>query len=211
MFARIGVSVDQLEAARIERVSDRDARERFGIQSPASCDLSGIVFPYHSHITGYRVTARVRRDTPEVEDGRPKNKYVSAYGDRRHLYFPPDAWSRLQTLNTPIALVESEKATLAITAWGQRTDTDLLAVGMGGCWGWRGRIGKTEGIDGSRVDVTGALPDLAVCEGRVVYLLLDSNAATNGNVQAARTALAKELHEGPQNRPTYIKRRSCRS
>ena len=64
---------------------------------------------------------------------------------------------------------------------------------MGGCWGWRGRIGKTAGIDGSRVDVTGALPDLDVCDGRTVYLLLDSNVATNGEVQAARNALAKEL------------------
>jgi putative DNA primase/helicase len=193
MFAGIGVSVDLLEAAHIERVSDRDARERFGIQGPVSRDMSGLVFPYHSHIRGRRVTARLRRDNPEIENGRPKNKYVSSYGDGRHLYFPPDAWSKLQAQNTPIVLVESEKATLAVTAWAQRTGTDLLSVGMGGCWGWRGRIGKAEGIDGSRVDVTGPLSDLVVCEGRTVYLLLDSNAATNGKVQAARNALAREL------------------
>ena len=64
---------------------------------------------------------------------------------------------------------------------------------MGGCWGWCGRIGKTEAIDGSRVDVSGPLADLAVCDGRTVYLLLDSNVAKNGNVQAARYALAREL------------------
>jgi putative DNA primase/helicase len=193
MFAGIGVPVDLLEAAAIERVSDRDARERFGIQSPVSRDMTGVVFPYHSHVTGRRVSARVRRDKPEIEDGRPKNKYISAYGDGRHLYFPPEAWSKLQAQTTPIVLVESEKATLALTAWAQRTGTDLLAVGMGGCWGWRGRTGKATGIDGSRVDVTGPLPDLAVCDGRTVYLLLDSNVATNGKVQAARNALAKEL------------------
>ena len=193
MFTGIGVSADLLEAAHIERVSDRDARDRFGIKGPASRDMAGLVFPYYSPVTGRRVTARVRRDNPEIEDGRPKNKYVSAYGDRRHLYFPPDAWSKLQGQHTPIVLVESEKATLALTAWAQRTATDLCAVGMGGCWGWRGRIGKTAGIDGSLVDATGPLPDLDVCEGRTVYLLLDYNVAINGHVQAARNALAKEL------------------
>jgi putative DNA primase/helicase len=193
IFAGIGVSVDLLEAAHIQRVSDRDAREHFGIRGPASRDMSGLVFPYHSHITARRVTARVRRDNPEIEDGRPKNKYVSAYADRRHLYFPPGASSKLQAHGTPIVLVESEKATLAVTAWAQRTGTDVLAVGMGGCWGWRGRIGKAEGVDGSRVDETGPLSDLDVCDGRTVYLLLDSDVATNGKVQAARNALAKEL------------------
>ena len=34
MFGRIGVPLDLLEAARVERASDRDARERFGIAGP---------------------------------------------------------------------------------------------------------------------------------------------------------------------------------
>ena len=191
MFTGIGVSLDLLEAAHIERVSDKDARERFGIQGPASRDMAGLVFPYYSHVTGRRVTARVRRDNPEIEDGRPKNKYISAYVDRGHLYLPPDAWSKLQGQNTPIVLVESEKATLAITAWAERTGTELIAAGMGGCWGWRGRIGKAEANNGSRVDEVGPLPDLDVCEGRTVYLLLDSNVATNGKVRTARKALAE--------------------
>jgi hypothetical protein len=162
MFARIGVPLDLLEAAHVERVSDRDARERFGIVSPASKNMAGIVFPYFSYVTGQRVTARVRRDNPEIEDGRPKNKYASAYGDARHLYFPPGAAKNLRKPDTPIVLVEAEKSALALTAWASRVEMDLLPVAMGGCWGWRGRIGKTDGIDGSRVNVTGALPDLGV-------------------------------------------------
>ena len=193
MFARIGVPFDLAETAHVERVSDADARERFGIQGPVSKDMAGIVFPYYSHVTGRRVTARVRRDNPEIEDGRPKNKYVNAYGDARHLYFPPDAWEKLQTPSTAIVLVEAEKSSLALSAWDKRTGANLLAVGLGGCWGWRGRIGKADGIDGSRVDVTGALPDLAVCDGRTVYVCLDANAATNGMVRQARAALCKEL------------------
>lgn len=116
MFARIGVPPDLLEEAHIERVSDRDARERFGIQGPVSKNMAGIVFPYYSHVTGQRVTARVRRDNPEMEDGRPRNKYISAFGDGRHLYFPPDARSKLQESTTPIVLVEAEKSVLALTA-----------------------------------------------------------------------------------------------
>lgn len=195
VFEHIGVLPDLLEEAHIERVSDGDARERFGIVGSASKNMAGIVFPYYSHVTGHRVTARIRRDNPEIEDGKPKNKYVSAYGDGRHLYFPPDAQGKLKESTMPIVLVEAEKSVLALTAWAQRTGTDLLPVGLGGCWGWRGRIGKAEGIDGSRVDVTGPLPDLAVCDGRKVYVCLDANVATNSKVQAARAATVRELRK----------------
>ncbi len=193
MFARIGVPIDLLEEAHIERVSDFDARDRFGISGPASRNMAGIMFPHYSYLTGQRVTARVRRDNPEIEDGKPKDKYISAYGDGKHLYFPPDARVKLQEPGSPIILVEAEKSVLAVTAWARRTSTDVIPVGMGGCWGWRGRIGKDVGVNGERVDVTGPLPDLAVCDGRVVYLLLDSNVDSNSKVQAARNALAREL------------------
>ena len=63
------------------------------------------------------MTARVRRDNPEIEDGKIKDKYISAYGDGRHLYFPPDARDKLQEPGTPIVLVEAEKSALALTAW----------------------------------------------------------------------------------------------
>jgi uncharacterized protein (DUF927 family) len=193
MFAHIGVSPDLLEEAHIERVSDEGARERFGICGPASKDMAGIVFPYLSFVSGARVTARVRRDNPEIEGGKPKNKYISAYGDGRHLYFPPDVREQLNEPNTPIVLVEAEKSVLAVTAWARRTKTAVIPVGMGGCWGWRGRIGKAAGIHGGSVDVEGPLPDVAVCDGRTVYLMLDSNAASNSNVLRAQAALVREL------------------
>ncbi len=195
MFARIRVPLDLLEAAHVERVSDRDAREQFGIVSPASKNMAGIVFPFFSHVTGRRVTARVRRDNPEIEDGRPKNKYASAYGDARHLYFPPGAAENLRKPDTAIALVEAEKSALALTAWASRVGMDLLPVAMGGCWGWRGRIGKAESADGSRVDVLGPLPDLSVCDQRRVYVVMDANVAGNAKVRQAEKALAICLAE----------------
>ena len=195
MFERIGVSGDLLEEAHIERVSDRDARERFGIQGPSSRDMAGIVFPYHSHVNGRRVTCRVRRDHPEIENGKPKDKYISAYGDRKSFFFPPGAWDKLQSQTTSIVLVEAEKSSLALTAWSQRTGMDVLAVALGGCWGWRGRIGKADGIDGHRVDVTGPISDLDVCDGRTVYVMLDANVGASLKVKAARNALVQELQK----------------
>jgi len=193
MFASIGVPIDLPEEAHIERVSDEEARERFGITGPPSKNMAGIIFPYYSPFTGHRVTARARRDNPEFENDKPKDKYISAYGDGRHLYFPPDAQEKLQEPSTPIVLVEAEKSVLALTAWARRTGTAVIPVGMGGCWGWKGRIGKTVGINGDPVDVEGPLPDMAVCEGRTVFVMLDSNVATNSKVQAARNALVREL------------------
>jgi hypothetical protein len=195
MFARIGVPSDLLEAAQVERVSDRDARERFGIQGPPSRNMAGIVFPYLSHLSGNRVTSRVRRDNPEIEGGKPKNKYISAYGDGRHLYFPPNAAEKLGRPDMPIVLLEAEKSALALTAWVSREGMDLLPVAMGGCWGWRGRVGKAESADGSRVDVLGVLPDLSVCDQRRVIVLLDSNVAGNAKVRQAEKALAIYLAE----------------
>jgi hypothetical protein len=38
-----------------------------------------------------RATCRLRRDHPEMENGKPRDKYLSAFGDTKHLFFPPGA------------------------------------------------------------------------------------------------------------------------
>ena len=84
-FQRLGIPAELLSSARVSRVDDREAEEAYGIRYAGN--KCGVVFPYHMH--GQRVTARLRRDNPEVDrDGKPLNKYLSAFGDRRHLYFP---------------------------------------------------------------------------------------------------------------------------
>jgi hypothetical protein len=193
MFARLRIPPELLTEAHVKRVSDREARDEYGITGPASNDMAGVVFPYFSLATGERATCRVRRDNPEIEAGKEKNKYISAYGDRKHLYFPPGSAAKLQDPNTPIALVEAEKSSLALTAWAERTGMNPLAVGMGGCWGWKGRIGKLENAHGERVDEYGAVSDLDCVNGRKLYVLLDANAATKPKVQQARAALIREL------------------
>ena len=192
-FARFRVGPELLAQAQVQRVTDAEAREKYGITGNG--DMAGTVFPYRDPLTGVRCTARLRRDNPEIEDGKPKNKYLCPYGDRHHLYFPPGCAERVRDSTVPIVLVEAEKSALALTAWGERCGRKMLPVAMGGCWGWRGRIGKGANANGECVDEVGPLPDLKAISsaGRDVYVLLDTNCTSNSKVQQARAALVQFL------------------
>lgn len=100
---------------------------------------------------------------------------------------------KLRDSATAVVLVESEKASLALTDYARRAGTNLVAVAMGGCWGWRGRIGKATNARGVTVDERGPLPDLDCVNGHKTFVLMDSNVATNAHVQQARAALIREL------------------
>src|SRR6266576_2147705 len=145
MFAKLGIPPELLDLAGVTRVTDQEARS-FGIRGVGS--MSGIMYHYWDPLSilngRHRRTSRLRRDDPDVEDGRIKRKYVSAYGDRRHLYFPPTAPDLIADNSVPIVLVEAEKSCLALTAWASRNNKRLLVIAMGGAYGWRGRIGNKE-------------------------------------------------------------------
>jgi predicted P-loop ATPase len=192
MFQKFRVGPELLGAAKIERVNDTEAREVLALNGTFG-NMAGVLFPYFSPHTGFRVAARVRRDCPEIENGREKNKYMSGFGDRRHLYLVPKSESLLADLTIPAVLVEAEKSALALAAWSERTGKRLLPIALGGCYGFRGRIGKKENARGERVDEVGPLPDLEWCRKRRTYILLDANCATNPKVRAARRELAREL------------------
>src|SRR6266404_154875 len=67
MFYGFHISGELLEAAQVERVTDQRAREEFGINGNG--DNQGIVFPYYVPLLKNRVTARLRRDHPDIENG----------------------------------------------------------------------------------------------------------------------------------------------
>ena len=145
------------------------------------------------------MSARLRRDNPEVDiQNKPQYKYLSPYGDTRLLYYPPGAREKLADSTTPILLVEAEKSALALTAWAERMGRKLLVLAMGGCWSWKGRIGKTIDERGVRVDVKGILRDFHCVDGREVTILLDANAAINPNVQRAEQKLRWALLDGAE-------------
>lgn len=177
----------------VQRVSDEEARLDFGLRGSHTQDFSGIAFPYYDPKTGYRTTVRVRRDHFEIKDGKPEGKYRCAWGDRKHLFFPPDAAQRLEDPEVSVILVEAEKSVLALDAWADRMKQKICPIGLGGCWGFLGRIGKRTTPNGDRVDETGPLDDLHYCDGRRVYVMLDSNAETNRAVKAAQRKLVREL------------------
>jgi hypothetical protein len=200
MFARLSIKPSLLAEARICRVTDSEARGMYGIRFDG--DVSGIVFPYPDPASGYRVTARLRRDHPEVDtDGKPQDKYICPWGDNRHLYFPPGAGALLGDVTVPVVIVEAEKSALALTALGDRHGRRLLAIATGGCWSWRGKTGIKPGPNGEREETRGPLPDFSMLtlKGRKVLLAFDSNVVDNPKVRQARQALADFLTgEGAQ-------------
>src|SRR5436305_1465273 len=65
MFERLRIPSELLVQAGIERVSDCEARDTYGIISAG--DMAGVLFPYIDPRDGLRKTARIRRDNPEIE------------------------------------------------------------------------------------------------------------------------------------------------
>lgn len=192
-FDRLRIPPGLLALARVERVSDGDARQRFGIRFDGDC--SGIAFPYF--IKGHRVTCRLRRDKPERDSaGKVASKYISAFGDQRHLYLPPDYDQLERDTRVPLLLVEAEKSVLAVVAWSQRTGRKILPIGLGGCYGWSGKVGIRVTANGEREAAKGPLPELAIArDGRAAGILLDANATTNPKVKQARKALEAQLRK----------------
>ena len=192
MFARLGINPELLLRAGIKRVTDLEARQEFGLKGTGH--NAGVIFPYLD-AAGNRHTCRIRRDNPEIENGKTVRKYLAPYGDRRHLYIVPGDHGLGKDLVIPVVIVESEKSALALRAWADRTGGQLLPLATGGCWGWRGRIGKVENPKGPRVDEVGSLPELAICRNRDVVVMLDSNVDGNPKVRAAQFALVRELEQ----------------
>ena len=193
LHARLGIPGDLLEEANVRRVTTNDSLE-LGIRY--SGDLSGVVYPRNDPMTGFCRGYRLRRDHPDVDEkGKPIAKYLSSYGDRQHLYFPPGARPLLDDTAVPVVIVEAEKSSLAVTAAASRLERQTLAIALGGCWGWRGQIGIESDAKGARVPLKGPVPDLDCVnwKTRPVVICFDTNAATNPQVQCARRALAVEL------------------
>jgi|CZKY01.1.fsa_nt_gi predicted P-loop ATPase len=194
MFAKIRVGKELLTQAGIVRVDDREGRKFLSMNGKPG-RFEGVLIPNLCPATGNKRGYVIRRDHPDMENGKPKNKYMSSYGDRPHVYFAPGSKELIEDAGVPVVIVEAQKSVLAITESSRRTGKRILPVGINGCRGFRGRIGKVETPDGTRVDEKGLLPELEICKGRTVYLLFDSNAATKPDVRAARRVLAAELQK----------------
>ena len=190
-----------IDQASIRRVDDSTGRSVVG-RNGSGGNYNGFVFPYflpgEDRIREYRL----RRDKPDLEykNGQPKqkSKYLAPPGRANLAYFSPGTTlDALADTNLPLAIVEGEKKCLAILrlATWESEKPRWLPVGIPGVWNWRGTVGKTTGPDGDRCDVKGPISDLdrISWSGRRVFIIFDSDVATNESVKAARRLLADEL------------------
>ena len=193
MFNRCGISERTLDLAKVERLTNEQAKDRLAIQR--SGDFAGIYFPYVDPCDGRRTGARLRRDHPEIEGGKPQNKYYGEQQSRPHVFYPPGVGPRLKDKLYPVVIVESEKAALALSEWSARQNWPLLPIATGGKDGWRGKIGKAPTADGETVDEKGPAPNLDLIDWveRDSYILFDSNTRTNPLVRWSRARLTREL------------------
>src|SRR3984957_630665 len=192
------------DQALLRRVSSAEGAEILGRRDNGS--YSGIafvyVFPGEGHIREYWL----RRDRPEIRydaAGNPKeqNKYLGPPGRGNLLYITPGTPPELLTdVRVPIVITEGAKKTLALHRLSQHdlAENDsprFLPVGLNGVWGFRGKIGKVGGPDGSSRDEKGLIADLRrlTWNGRRVYIVFASNVHTNSKVAAARRHLTIEL------------------
>lgn len=167
-----------------------------------SGNYEGVAIPYvwpgQDRVREYRL----RRDHPEYEGGKPRQKYVSPPGRGGMLYFSvgtDPTW--LADTSLPAVIVEGEFKTIALDRLAHHGLGDaaerprFLPIGIGGVWSWRGVVGKTVDSSGARVDEKGPIPDLARLQfrGRSVTILFDYDIAANDSVAAARAMLTKEL------------------
>jgi hypothetical protein len=175
-----------------------------------SGNYAGVAIPYIWPGDPYVRDYRIRRDNPEYENGKPKQKYMTPPGRGNFLYLPVGievAW--LTDTALPIVLTEGEFKAIALTraAWsglGESAERPrFFAAALSGVWNWRGVIGKVSNEDGVRVDEKGPIPDLArvAWKDRTVTIVFDRDADSNDSVGIARSQLVREL----QSRGAVVK------
>src|SRR5664279_5466202 len=113
------ISDEWVKRTGIKRVSDFEARVELGISfKDFKADLSGLLIPYLDPSDGALITVRLKRDTPEVEDGKKQNKYRSPQGKVKPLYFVPGV--NYADPEAEIVFVESEMSAIAVAALAER-------------------------------------------------------------------------------------------
>jgi hypothetical protein len=192
---RLGIPDDLLARARVYRATDAEARDLLSINGKPG-NFAGVVYPYLDPQSGRPITLRIRLDAPPLKpDGFPDKKYRQPFGDSRRLFFAPGAAALFHDVTVQVVIVESEKATLAITAAAERAGRRVLPIGLGGCYNWLGRIGKGNNADGERVDVKGPLADFdkLAWPARDTVILFD--ARPNSSVESSRQSLARDRRQ----------------
>jgi putative DNA primase/helicase len=195
------IDAELARQAGIYSVNSADGAQMIGRNGGG--DYSGIAIPFFRPGTTHPREYCLRRDVPDMEykaDGnvREKQKYLFPPGRGNILFNPPGieaSW--LQNTSLPASIIEGPLKTLALSrlALHNSTSARWLSIGMNGCWGWSGTIGKTTGKNGDRRDVKGVISDIdaVAWTTRTTYLVGDTNVETNRLVAAGWDRLGREL------------------
>ena len=204
-LAQSGISARTAGSAMLRRVDSEAGANIVGRKDNGK--YAGIIIPYIWPGQEYAREYRLRLDYPEFEqksDGNIKLtcKYLSPHGSRNMLYLAPGTLPEwLLDTDLPIILTEGEKKCLALNELAWRADAAeqpaWLSIATSGVWNWRGTVGKTEGPNGERTDIKGAIPDLdkLAWSNRQVTILFDANVQSKEDIKIARNSLARELRE----------------
>ena len=189
------ITPELAEAAGLKRVPDHEGRQLIG-DSRRNC--AGLLIPYRLPGDSRILAHRIRRDHPEMENGKPKAKYLGEHGARNRLYFPVGVTPEmLADVALPIVITEGEFKTIAL--WRLATEDRLiplfLPIGLSGVWNWKGTIGTTTDAKGTRVPEKGVIPDLAriTWSGRRATIAFDADIDRKIEVKVARSVLSRQL------------------
>lgn len=200
MLARSWITPELVEQAHLFRVDTHEGARLVGREGRGG-DYAGIAFTYFWPGDEQPREYRVRRDRPELEqkpDGtmKERGKYLSPPGRGNLFYIPlgtPPEYLTDPTVR--VVFTEGEKKALALYRLFIERGERVLVIALPGVWNWRGTVGKASDEKGVRRDVKGVISDFSrvTWQDRAVYVVFDSNVATNDSVRAARRELAKEL------------------
>ena len=195
------ISREIADSAMLRRVDSLEGCELVGQKGKRDC--SGILISYYWPGEPWSFNHRIRRDNPEwtlSADGKPKTerKYLASPNGGNRLFIPRGVTpEQLADVQIPIVLVEGEKKALALWRLAKHgvDKPRFIPLAIAGVWSWRGRIGKTGGPKGERLDLKGPIADLSrvAWNGRKVFIIFDANVHTNESVKWARNGISKEL------------------
>jgi hypothetical protein len=178
-----GLSDETIRANKIHTVADpsqvnRHLNWKRGGEKLGQC----LAFPYGD---GY---VRLRPSTPRTDKKENKTiKYESPKGQPNRAYFPHGIDAALTDPAVPLAITEGELKALCLSQNG------IPTIGLTGVCGWQ--VKRERDAEGQPSGERRLIPDLdsVKWEGRVVFIIFDSDSATNENVQLAEKHLAEAL------------------
>jgi hypothetical protein len=106
-------------AQLLRRVISWEGAKLVGAHSSHDDDYVGIAIPYLWPGEDYIREYRLRRDYPEIENGKPRRKYVSPPGRCNLLYFPVGTDPAMLADSTlPVVFTEGEFKAIALARHG---------------------------------------------------------------------------------------------